>query len=388
MNREMVIDGTPVAPQRPRRRPVAAILLGLAVAVGGGLLAVVQAGAARRTAPALSALPRGVTVEQAEAQPFRAERRYIGVVEPWLEARVGPQLISAWVDTVLVRPGDRVKRGDLLATLDCRSTKGTTESVALKAQSLEEHQRASAGEAARIEHLVAGGFVSANEVELKRSQAASDGAQLEAMRAELRARAVENSDCTLRAPFSGEVAIRAADPGTFVRPGATVVTVVDRSVMRVVVNAPEVDFALLEVGAPVELTLLANGAHVDATISRRAPAAEASTRSVEFEVDLPSPAVPTGTTADVRIKVGKPVEAVQVPLLAAKVRGQQATVFTVDPKGVVTRRTAHVLGERRGALFLDGLPAKSLVVTEGRTGLDDGVVVAATVAPDSSVRTQ
>lgn len=356
--------------------------------LGAGLWGLVERGAERRRAEPLAALPRGVTVVRVAASAFRPEHRYVGRVEPWLEAHVGPQVVSAFVDAVRVRPGDAVKRGDILATLDCRSTSGSEASVRAQARSIEERQRAAAAEASRLGRLLEGGFVSANELEQKRAQASADLAQLEATRATLRARDVEVSDCTLRAPFDGEVSRRLVDPGAFVRPGNPVVTLVDRHLVRVVIDAPEVDFSQLDVGTSAEVTLLATGERVRGAISRRAPAASALTRSVEVEVDLPGRGVPSGTTADVHVEGGAPLDAVAVPLLAAKVKDETATVFTVDERGIVSQRSVRILGERRGLLYVDGLPPESLVVTQGRSGLTDGVVVAATEAREPQERTR
>ncbi len=55
-------------------------------------------------------------------------------MEPWVEASVGPQYISAYVATVLVRPGDTVKRGQVLATLDCSNPNAATRAVEMQAR--------------------------------------------------------------------------------------------------------------------------------------------------------------------------------------------------------------------------------------------------------------
>ena len=83
------------------------------IAVGVGVACVALLGlfilSARRTnSEPLSAKPKGVTVAVATATEFREQTRYIGTLEPWQEANVGPQMIAAYVDTVLVRPGATV----------------------------------------------------------------------------------------------------------------------------------------------------------------------------------------------------------------------------------------------------------------------------------------
>lgn len=380
MTTEVLTDEAPPPPPPPRRGRASMGLVLAAAVVLGVLAALSLRAASRQNHQPLTATPRGVTAVLAQAASYREERRYVGVVEPWVEAHVGPEFISSWVTTVLVRPGDRVKRGDVLATLDCRNASTNTEHAAQQARSLEERQRAMANETARLENLLGGGFISANEIEQKKSQAAANLAQLDALRAQLRNRTLEAGDCTLRAPFDGEISERSADPGAFVRPGTPLVTVVDRHLYRVVVDVPEVDYPLVEVNTPVRLHLLATGQDVTATVSRRAPSAGASSRTLRLEIDLSSRdvQVPVGTTAEVRLDVGEAREATEVPLAAAKVRGARATVWTVEG-AAAKKHTTQVLGERGGRLYLTGLAPKTPVITEGKQALSDGDAVVAHV---------
>jgi RND family efflux transporter MFP subunit len=341
----------------------------------GGLM--LWRAASRTNKVALAASPKPVSVVRARAASYRPTRTYVGTLQPWVEANVGPQLVAAYVDTVLVRPGAAVKRGEVLATLDCRDASASTKAIAARARALDSHQKAIADEAARTQGLLGGGFVSPNEAEQKNSQSASEGAQLEAERATLARSTLQVNDCVLRAPFTGEVAARLADPGAFVRPGSSLVTIVDRSTVRLTADAPEIDFAVVSPGTKVAVHLFATDRDVTATITRRAPAADPATRTVHFEVDIPDPArtIPVGTTGDVRVEVGTPAPATELPLLAATVRGSQASLFVVDG-GRARRRTVAVLGEAGGSLFVDPtLPPGAAVVAEGRALLEDGDAV-------------
>src|SRR5262249_20262285 len=67
---------------------------------------------ANHEAPAQT--PKPVTIARAEAGSFRPQRVYIGTIEAWNSARVGPQFLSAYVATVLFRPGATVRRGEVL----------------------------------------------------------------------------------------------------------------------------------------------------------------------------------------------------------------------------------------------------------------------------------
>jgi RND family efflux transporter MFP subunit len=323
---------------------------------------------------ALDSRPQGVTVVEARATGYRRSRRYVGTIQPWIEANVGPQLIAAYVDTVLVRPGDVVRRGQVIATLDCRNASASSRAVTMQARSIQAEQEALAHEAARVAELQHGGFASPNEIERRAADSSSKQAELMETEAKIQRATLEVSDCVLRAPFNGEVSERHVDPGAFVRPGTAVATLVDRNMVRVVGDVPEDDFEIVGPGTPVQLHALATDRELRANIARRSPAADSATRTVHLEIDVPDRerSLPVGTTAALRIDVGEPRPATEIPLAAASIRGKTATVFVVA-RGIARKGTYAVLGERGGSLFVDvALRAGSDVVTEGRALLADG----------------
>jgi RND family efflux transporter MFP subunit len=348
----------------------------------GTLLLVVVAlylrSVARTDHVALSDAPRPVSVERAQAASFRPLRSYVGTTAPWNSAKVGPQYVSAYVGAVLVRPGALVQRGQVLATLDCRNASAASKEIAARAKALEERQAAVEHETQRTKELSAGGFASENEVEQLSARSASEKAEVESLRASLISRSLEVDDCILRAPFVGEVTERYVDPGAYLRPGNPVAAVIDRSTLRISADAPESDFNVVRPGTPVEIEVEAVGMRLQTTVSRRAPAADDVTRTVHFEIDIPNVdrKLPANATARVHIHVGEPHPATVVPLRAAVVRGDKATLFTVE-SGRAKRVTVPVLGEEDGRLYVDPkLSAQTLVVVEGRALLEDGAAVA------------
>ena len=366
-----------VAPRKRWTIPIAiSCVVVIALGCGGLLLRRAEGGINK---VAMNADPKSVAVVAAKASSFRATRRYVGTLAPWLSARVGPQLASGFVDTVLVRPGAVVKRGEVLATLDCRNASTANQAIAHQARALEERQKAASREALRLGELLDGGYASPNEVEQKQAQSAANEAQILALLAQGSGKSLEVSDCVLRAPFDGEISLRMEDPGGFVRPGAGILQVVDRAVVRLTGDVPEIDFDAVGPKTPVRIHLLSTGKDVTGEIARRAPAADPATRTIHFEVDLPNPGreIPVGTTAEMTVDVGEPVPATEIPLLAAKVRGTSATIYVVD--GDTARKTTvAVLGERGGSLFVKtDLAPGAHVVTQGRSLLENNDRVAA-----------
>ncbi len=358
------------------------ILVGVA-ALLIGIVALYLRSASRANHVALAAAPRPVTVVKTQAGSYRATHSYVGTIEAWDSARLGPQFISAFVSTVLFRPGASVKRGEVLATLDCRNSSAASKEVAAKAKALEQRQVAVEHESERVSEMAAGNFASKNEAEQLVAKAASDKADIESLRASLVSRTLEVDDCILRAPFNGEVSERYVDPGAFVRPGNPLVSVIDRSTVRIIGDAPEDDFAVVAPGTDVDITVPATGAKLVGKVSRRAPAADDSTRTVHFEIDLANGqrTLPAGTTAQLSISFGAARAATTLPLNAATLRGANATVYTVA-NDLAHRLDVAVIGEAGGTLFVDGaLKPGTPVVVEGRALLDDGDRVAAKERP-------
>ena len=355
--------------------------------VGGGVIGVLVLGGALIFAAeshvnrvALATAPKPVSIIEAKAAMYHPQRSYVGRIDPWVSASVGPQFVSAYVDTVLVRPGAQVKRGQVLATLDCRNASAMARAVDMQARALDAQQKALSDESSRVSSMLDGGFVSTNEAEQKSAMSSAKEAELLAEKAKLIGTSLEVNDCILRAPFDGDVATRTIDPGAFVRPGVALVSVVDRSTVRMTADVPENDFEDVAPGRTARILLYATGKDIAGTITRRAPAADPGTRTVHVEIDIPDPHhdIPVGTTGELHVDVGAPVDATEIPLSAATVTDNKSSAYVVIGDEAHAK-TFHPLGESQGLLYVKpaDFPAGTRVVTQGRTFLRDGDKVAA-----------
>ena len=364
----------PVAgPRKPPPVIPIAITAGLTLVLAVGLLLRHHA-TSEVSRVALADSPKDVTVVRARQTTYQPTHRYVGTLRPWIEAKIGPQFIAAYVSTVLVRPGAVVKRNQVLATLDCRSSSARSHSIDLEAHALQDEQIALAAQAQRMTSLLDGGYIAANEVDQRSAESNSEQARLEAERAKLVDAQLSVSDCVLRAPFDGDVGERWVDPGAFIKPGEPVVSVLDRTVVRLVVDVPEDDFAAVAPGTAVQIHLLALNDNVTAHVSRRSPAADPGTRTIHVEIDLPDPQhrFPVNTTAEVLVGAGSAIPATELPLIAADLSQDKATLYTVADS-IAHRETLRVLGEAGGNLYLDpkSLAEGAAVVLEGRSTLND-----------------
>jgi RND family efflux transporter MFP subunit len=291
------------------------------------------------------------------------------------------------VDTVLVRPGAVVKKGDVLATLDCRNASASNKTVMEQARAVSAMQAAIRHESERLTQLQDGGFVSPNELEQKAAESASKEAQVAAMQSQMMSASLQVNDCVLRAPFDGDVSDRTVDPGAFVRPGTAIVTVIDRSTVRLVADVPEDDFKWVTPNDTLaNIHIIPTDERMSEKIARRAPAADPATRTVHVEIDIHDPTkhLPVYTTAEIAIDVGEPMAATVLPLASVSIRGTKANLFTVKD-GKASALTVPVLGESGGDVFLQPtLTGGSQVVLQGRTLLNDGDAVTAKPADPST----
>ncbi|HEX2569859.1 MAG TPA: efflux RND transporter periplasmic adaptor subunit [Polyangia bacterium] len=357
----------------------AIIILGLVAALVLFLGGMYLRASARQNHVALAQRPKPVSTRRATSATYRPSRTYVGTLEPWETARVGPQYVSAYVSAVLVRPGAAVQRGQVLGTLDCRNYSAASQGIAARERALDERRLAYEHEAERLKELSQGGFASANELEQRSARARAEAAEAEGLKAELLSKSLAVDDCVLRAPFAGEVSQRLVDPGAYLRPGQAAIVVVDRSRVRITAEAPESDFNHLTPGTPVRIEGVATGAKMNAVISRRAPAADDATRTIHIEMDVENPKrdLPVGTTATVTLDAGDEQPALAVPLRSASVRGEEATLFLVEGERAHKRAVA-VLGEIGGTLYVaPRFAAGASVVVEGRALLNDGDLVQA-----------
>ena len=379
----------PVPPAAPTRTiPLVLSLVTAAVVLAGIGLAARAAHRQNHTALAQSA--KFVGVIPARETVYRAEHRYVGAVLAWNEAKLGPQFISGYVTEVRVRAGAAVRRGEPLAIIEPELAKDRNLASQKQAEAIRARLVFLARESDRIQGLEKKGIVSQNESENKLAEVQSEKAKLEAAQAQMASSDVEFQDTVQRAPFDGEIGERYLDPGAFVRPGNFIVSVIDRSRVICATDAPEQDHPFLEVGRAVHLRLLATSQELDGKVSRVSPAADPSTRTLHFEVDLDNKdrAIPVGTSVEMLILEGEGRKVIQLPSAAAKVEGTRATLFVLEGDKA-RKKVLKFLGEREGLLYLSpDLPANAQVVMDGREQLEDGdqVVLARPGAPVAGAR--
>jgi RND family efflux transporter MFP subunit len=273
------------------------------------------------------------------------------------------------IAAILVREGDRVAAGQLLARLDA------TALGAAQASAQAEVVRARA-DLKRSEDLFRKGWVTAPRVEQARASMAA---------AEARARAA-GFDVTLSvltAPAAGLVLARPGEPGQIAQPGQSVLTIGELS-QGFVLRLPlaDRDAARVRPGQPASVTIPALGpAALQGQVSEVGARGADGTGTFRVEVALPAdPRLASGQIGSARLTLGPatadaPLLVPATALFAA--RADEGFVFVLEP---VTRRVRQRLVtmagiDSAGVTVVSGLRAGERVVISGVDRLRDGQVV-------------
>jgi RND family efflux transporter MFP subunit len=365
-------------------RRVLAILLVLAVVVGG-------AGLIRRkraqvdAAPAPTARPTVVQTVAARTGSLQDTRTFLARVASWQVADVSVQITGRIVD-VAVREGDRVREGELLATLDdaeiasalfgvdAQVAQARAQAAAQEAtvEALAETARYWEKEFQRDDMLAREGAIAqaladttADRLSEARGRLEAGRQSIEAARSQIEALGKRRAEVAarraytrVRSPFDGVVARRLADPGDLAVPGKSLLVVEDRSRSKLVFDVPQEEMGRVAEGMPVLVDHLSRAA---LAVSRLHPSLNPD-RTLTVEADAPASArLSTGSYYSVKLILETVQEAVLVPeeCLVESPDGAYA-VF-----GVVDGRTRSFPVEVR--LIRDGLAAV--------TGIERGLPV-------------
>jgi RND family efflux transporter MFP subunit len=305
--------------------------------------------------------------------------------------------VSGYVSMIKVDIGDRVKQGDLLATLEIPELQDNINKAKAKlsatGQEIDEAQAnytnlhliyqrlADVAKAhpnlvaqqdldtAKSKEVVALGALGA-------AQQHRDEAQAELGRLNTLA-GYEN----ITAPFDGIITDRFADLGSLIQAGTSsdtqslpLVQLAQDSLLRLRFPVPEAQTPLIEDGKKVEVTVPALDRTFIGRIIRYAWLINRSTRTMTTEVDVENPqgVIKAGMYAYVKLPLKVANQALAVPLQALTI-GDSPTVMVLAKDGRLEERKVKVgIRTAEKAEIISGLEEGDPVVVGNRAGLDVG----------------
>ncbi len=395
------------AAARCRRLPLLLVLLLVLLLLGAGLWWRLgrrgDAPGARMQRGGFAAAPTAVTAATVREQALPVWLTALGTVTPRVLANVMPR-VSGLLQSVDFRQGERVRAGQLLATIDPRPFRIAVEQALAQREQTAAQLAGAQRDLQRYETLLTQNAISAQQVSDQRATVAQLQAQLDANRASLDNARLQLSWTRITAPVSGIAGLRQVDPGNMVGPsgvagassasgsGATPIVSIAQ------VQPIEVGFALPQTEVGELLQQLAAGRHAlvqawDASDRRllaqgRLLAADnqiatsTGTLSLRARFDNRGLALYPNEFVNVRVLERSIAQAVVVPSTAVAVGAGGDYAYVVDAAGTVRLRHVTAGVSWQGLTqVLSGLRAGERVVTAGLDHLRDGARVRVVASP-------
>jgi RND family efflux transporter MFP subunit len=312
--------------------------------------------------------------------------------EPYQDVLIHAK-VSGYVNPIRVDIGDRVKAGELLATLEVPELKDELEGA------LASERRAETEHA--IAHLNYDRLVGVNksqpnlvaQQDLDDAQAkdsASEAALATAKAEADRLGSLENYT-RVTAPFAGIITKRFVDNGALVEAGTSsntgpVVELAENDLLRLRFPVPEAETPLVRQGGPIQVAVAALNRSFTGKVARDAWSIDRSTRTMLVEVDVPNPddSFKAGMYASVTLPLQEADSVLAIPLQALA-GGDAPTVLVVGAQGTIEERRVSVGIETPSfAEIRSGIAEGDLVVVGDRSGLTPGRAVTPKVVDSPS----
>lgn len=373
--------------------------------IGAGVIALVAGGYWMRSVDRSGA--DSFTTEVAQRGNLEETVTATGKIQPRAYVDVGAQA-SGQLNRILVRIGDSVEQGQLLAEIDpqVQTAKVDADKAQLaqfNANLVEQQANVDYAKATlkRYTQLAAGDAISKMAFDQAARDASTSAAKADAIRA-----SIKQMESTLKADevALGYTKIYAPMAGTIVsidaREGQTlnavystpqVMRIADLSTMTVWTQVSEADVTRLKNGMPVYFTTLGHGDRrwtakvrqilpaptkpersgnqIDANTAVPSPSNNVVLYTVLFDVDNSAGDLRPEMTAQVFFIAASISNAIIAPVSALHTANSGTTVKVVDDRGVVSERSVTVgLRTRFRAEIVDGLKEGERVVTGIKPG--------------------
>ena len=303
---------------------------------------------------------QAAVVEIASSQvPVRVE--VTGQVTPVYQAVLSSR-IQGTIDTLLVREGTRVSKGQVLLQLDNRDVQADL----ARARAEEENART---QLRRMEALLKDEAVSRQEVENASRAFKVAEANRKAVLAQL-------SYTVVKAPFDGVITEKKVEAGELASPGQPLLKMEDPFQLRLEATVAEGDLKAITRGEKIPVSIDALQAQVlTGVVSQILPAGDPQTHTFIVKVDLPrTPGLQSGMFG--RFQLDKGISrTILLPASAVVERGELTSVYVVGLDGVARLRWVKA-GRRfeQQLEILSGVNVGERVLLEGSRGIDGALV--------------
>ena len=379
-----------------RRRSRRALIIGalLLVAVLVGLYFAFGRSSAPEPAPAVkgaaAAGPGGagrsaprVTVVVPGRQQVARTVTATGTLAARVDMPVGVAGEGGMVTQVLVQPGQWVRAGQTLATIDRGVQNQQAQQMAAQIEVTRADARLAQQELERAQSLVSRGFVSKADVERRIATRDAANARIRVGQAQLNEMRARIGRLDIRSPASGLVLMRNVEPGQVVGGGSgALFRVAAGGDMELRAQLSEADLAATRVGMPASVTPVGSPTSYQGRVWQVMPVIDPASRQGTARISVPyTQGIRPGGFATAALEVGQ-AEAPLLPQSAVLSDEKGNFVYLVDDRNEIVRRDVKVgTTTSAGVIIQSGLSGQERVVLSAGAFLNPGQKVTPTRAP-------
>jgi len=288
--------------------------------------------------------------------------------------------IEGDVERVLVREGESVREGQLLAVFESTEQEVGRASAAADRAAAQNELETAQWTHEQNEQLFKAGAISARELRTSEQAVATAKARLAAAEARTRTTGMAERDTRVVAPASGTIERRTVQTGEHMSRGAAMFTLVRGDLLELAAAVPARQANGVRAGQLVRFA--ADGRTFDGRVARVSPTIDPASRAITVYVQVPNPGgqLKGGTFATGRVVSRTIPDAMTVPSAALR-QGQtdgRPFVYRIDANNAVEQATVQVgvVDERRGLTEItDGLREGDRVIVGNVGTLGRGMKV-------------
>ncbi len=301
--------------------------------------------------------------------------RFTGATQP-VDQTIVKARVAGRLAEVLVREGDRVTKGQVLARFETNELQARVNERQSALDAARADARWTARDLGDKETLAKRNIVSQSALDAARSTAENKASMVSVGEAQLEIAQKNLADAEVRAPFDGVVGERIANQGESLPIDGKILALLDTSHVEVAAQMPAADVVRLRVDQPATVTLEGFGdREFHGRITRISPTAQAGSRSIPVYVEIIDrhDALRGGLFAMGSVAVAEKGHALAVPAAAMRKDDQGDYVLTVENDALVRKPVGAVRTWARGELVeVKGLESGMTIVSAPLPGLKAG----------------
>jgi len=304
--------------------------------------------------------------------------RFTGTTQP-VDQTIVKARVAGRLAEVLVREGDRVAKGQLLARFETNELQSRVNERQSALDAARADARWTARDLGDKETLAKRNIVSQSALDAARSTAENKASMVSVAEAQLEIAQRNLGDAQVKAPFDGVVGERIANQGESLPIDGKILALLDTSHVEVAAQMPAADVVRLKVDQPVTVSLEGFGdREFQGRITRISPTAQPGSRSIPVYVEITDrhDALRGGLFAMGSVVVAEKGHALAVPAAAMRKDEQGDYVLAVEHGALVRKPVGAVRTWSRGEIVeVKGLESGLTIVSAPLPGLKAGQAV-------------